>query len=97
MHIHTTDVSGGLGTPTYAAPEQLICENKMSQDISNLKPADIYPLGLIAFELFNVFTTGMERAIVITKLKETGKVPPSFQKEYPQMVRNISFVCVFAV
>jgi len=58
---------GGVGTVTYAAPEQK----------NGLRPynekADIYPLGLILFELFNgPWTTESERRMELSNVQHTG-------------------------
>jgi len=58
---------GGVGTVTYAAPEQK----------NGLRPynekADIYPLGLILFELFNgPWTTECERRMELNNVQHTG-------------------------
>ncbi|KAI9269865.1 kinase-like domain-containing protein [Sporodiniella umbellata] len=67
----------GVGTRTYAAPEQL---SGTTYD----EKADIYSLGIILFELFQPFTTGMERAYILNDLKYENKVPEAFKQSYPK-------------
>eukprot|EP01083_Nonionella_stella_P214444 772704_1 len=79
------NLTSGLGTPTYAAPEQLKTKNKTDYS----KPADIYPLGLILFELLNIFSTGMERAMALNQLKNTGKTNDDLKDKYMRMAYMI--------
>ena len=75
------ELTVGLGTPTYAAPEQL-----NHSDATYSKPADIYPLGLIAYELLNKWSTGMERVIAMNHLKSTFTInDANFKQRWPQM------------
>ena len=79
--------SYGVGTITYASPEQLLEEKHAHHTIS--KPAsysyetDIYSLGLILFELLYPFDTGMERVKVLTDLR-LGILPEDFVTELPK-------------
>ena len=79
----------GLGTPTYAAPEQ-INESQMNESQilhkTYSKPADIYPLGLIAYELLNKWSTGMERVIAMNQLKTKSIINDTkFKERWPRM------------
>eukprot|EP00045_Choanoeca_perplexa_P018495 m.292981 g.292981 ORF g.292981 m.292981 type:complete len:615 (-) comp17868_c0_seq1:55-1899(-) len=69
-------LSSGIGTATYAAPEQL-----QGHDYGN--KCDIYAMGIILFELFCLFSTDMERHESIHLLKQQQQVPPSFVQPYP--------------
>eukprot|EP00005_Dracoamoeba_jomungandri_P004553 CAMPEP_0174255264 /NCGR_PEP_ID=MMETSP0439-20130205/4607_1 /TAXON_ID=0 /ORGANISM="Stereomyxa ramosa, Strain Chinc5" /LENGTH=540 /DNA_ID=CAMNT_0015337371 /DNA_START=314 /DNA_END=1936 /DNA_ORIENTATION=- len=70
--------TGGVGTMTYAAPEQ------KEQHGSYNEKADIYSLGIILFELFNKpFATQMERLLLFSRLGE-GSMPSSFIIDYPE-------------
>ncbi|KAI9140952.1 kinase-like domain-containing protein [Paraphysoderma sedebokerense] len=69
--------SAGLGTPSYAAPEQLV-PNSVSTTAS-----DIYSLQLILFELYCPFQTLMERSRVLSDLKK-GIVPIELVKLFPK-------------
>lgn len=68
--------TAGVGTCTYASPEQLrnnIYDNK----------ADIYSLGIILFELYCHFGTEMERVKSIKELRQ-GRLPEDFCKKWPE-------------
>ncbi|KAI8997164.1 kinase-like domain-containing protein [Pilobolus umbonatus] len=69
----------GVGTRTYASPEQL-ADPPLPYD----EKVDIYSLGIILFELFQPFSTGMERADAIDKLKR-GVFPEGFLELYPKI------------
>lgn len=66
----------GVGTPSYAAPEQLGPGDYGTG-------ADVYSLGLLLFELSCVFETGMERATAFARLRDHGEVPDDLAAEYP--------------
>lgn len=67
----------GVGTVTYASPEQLNQEDYTQK-------SDIYSLGIICFELFYPISTQMERTRVLTDLKQRHKFPESFLKQWPK-------------
>ncbi|KAI9264309.1 kinase-like domain-containing protein [Phascolomyces articulosus] len=68
----------GVGTRTYASPEQLAhTPNAYDEKV------DIYSLGIIFFELYKPFSTAMERAAEIECLK-TGVFPDGFVEKYPK-------------
>ncbi|KAH3745153.1 Eukaryotic translation initiation factor 2-alpha kinase 1 [Pelomyxa schiedti] len=69
---HTT----GIGTSTYASPEQC------THGIYNEK-TDIFSLGLILLELYQIFATGMERAHVLSDARQ-GQLPLNLTMEYPE-------------
>ncbi|KAI8977225.1 hypothetical protein BDF20DRAFT_913581 [Mycotypha africana] len=69
----------GVGTRTYASPEQLAVPAQAYDE-----KVDIYSLGIILFELFQPFSTGMERADTIDKLKR-GIFPEGFLELYPKV------------
>lgn len=53
---------------------------------------DIYSLGIIFFELYQPFATGMERAESLKELKK-GVLPDYFVKKFPKEVsRDGSFL-----
>ena len=62
--------TSGVGTQAYAAPEQL---TKGQIDFKS----DMYSLGIILFELFNAFTTAMERSCAISSLRNSAALAES--------------------
>lgn len=67
----------GVGTATYASPEQLL------QEDYSLK-SDIYSLGIICFELFYPVATQMERMRVLDELKNHHRFPEAFLRQWPK-------------
>ncbi len=45
---------------------------------------DIYSLGVVVFELWYPFKTGMERVEKLRALRETGTLPPGFEERRPK-------------
>ena len=87
----------GVGTQTYAAPEQLNSRESDAkvleiQEVSNIKnsfcnfQSDIYSLGILLLELLNPFKTVMERYKTIEVLRSRGKVPDEVHVKWPEMV-----------
>jgi serine/threonine protein kinase len=72
-------LSLGVGTITYASPEQL---DEESIQIYNEK-TDIYSLGIILFELLVPMRTGMERALKLSDLRK-GILPQDFIAARPK-------------
>ncbi|XP_033001332.1 interferon-induced, double-stranded RNA-activated protein kinase [Lacerta agilis] len=62
------------GTPQYMAPEQ--------EGNTYGKEVDIFPLGLILFEMLYTFQTDHEKHKILKNIKE-GKFPEQFTKEFP--------------
>ncbi|KAJ3168925.1 Eukaryotic translation initiation factor 2-alpha kinase [Geranomyces variabilis] len=60
-----SDRTVGVGTVTYASPEQL----HPSQSTPYSSASDIYSLGIVLFELLQPFQTGMERARALQDLR----------------------------
>ncbi|OMH82404.1 Eukaryotic translation initiation factor 2-alpha kinase 3 [Zancudomyces culisetae] len=71
--------TSGIGTVTYAAPEQLADPSSSS---SYGYKADIYSLGIIFFELFYKFNTLMERHLVLKNLR-SAIFPADFESTWP--------------
>ncbi|TPX71470.1 hypothetical protein SpCBS45565_g01126 [Spizellomyces sp. 'palustris'] len=74
-----SDRTAGVGTVTYASPEQL----RPSLSTPYTPASDIYSLGIILFELLHPFATNMERARSLQALRE-GAMPEKFIEEYPE-------------
>ena len=70
-------MTSGLGTTTYAAPEQLTGGEYNEK-------SDIFSLGLLYFELIYPFATHMERVTVLKDLKDKQKFPPRFVRKFPK-------------
>ncbi|KAI7872798.1 kinase-like domain-containing protein [Spinellus fusiger] len=70
--------TSGVGTRTYASPEQLANPPRAYDE-----KTDIYSLGIIFFELYQPFTTAMERAETLDLLKR-GIFPQGFVERYPK-------------
>ena len=77
---HTT----GVGTLTYAAPEQL------KGSLYNTK-CDTYSLGVILFELFNQYSTEMERYKSLENLRKSI-IPDKIYKFWPVQARQIGLM-----
>jgi serine/threonine protein kinase len=72
----------GVGTTTYAPPEQLQFLSKF--EWHPIK-SDMFSLGVILMELFCPFSTGMERVICLQRLKPPERhLPPEFIRLFPQ-------------
>ncbi|KAI7883140.1 kinase-like protein [Lichtheimia hyalospora FSU 10163] len=78
MSFHHTTRTSGVGTMTYASPEQL-AKAPSAYD----EKVDIYSLGIIFFEMLQPFSTCMERAEAIEGLKQ-GIFPSGFVERYPR-------------
>ncbi|CAO3651471.1 unnamed protein product [Cunninghamella blakesleeana] len=76
----------GVGTRTYASPEQLAYSGKPYNE-----KVDIYSLGIILFELYQPFSTFMERADAINKLKN-AMLPDGFVEKYP---KEVSYLFIY--
>jgi len=72
--VHTR----GLGTPTYASPEQL---NGDAYD----QKTDIYSLGMVIFEMFNPTCTVMERHSLFARARNRD-FPEAMVARYPKVV-----------
>jgi len=73
----------GVGTASYASPEQLSGMNYTSQ-------SDMYSLGMILIELYAPFRTGHERVQAFSEARNhPPKVPLGIQKFSPKMAALI--------
>ncbi|CAG5112082.1 Oidioi.mRNA.OKI2018_I69.chr2.g6338.t1.cds [Oikopleura dioica] len=75
--IHT----GGIGTRLYMAPE-------LREGLPYSYPIDIYALGVILLELFEIFSTQQERVTVILRASE-GILPLSIRDNYSDVAALI--------
>lgn len=75
---YSTGESGAVGTALYAAPEQL-----NPRGFSITEKADSFSLGIVLFELFNVYPTEMERISCLTDLRVRQSVDEDFLRKYP--------------
>ncbi|KAJ1924325.1 hypothetical protein IWQ60_005281 [Tieghemiomyces parasiticus] len=71
-------LTSGVGTVTYAAPEQL----DTTRPVPYGTKADMFSLGIILFELLHPFATGMERVKVLEDLRR-GCLPEIFVARRP--------------
>jgi len=74
-----------VGTFVYMSPEQ-----KEKKPFT--QKTDIYAMGVIFFELYNLFGTQMERARALTKLHE-GQLPQEFRTKYLEESQLILWMC----
>lgn len=74
--------TAGVGTASYSAPEQL--EHGVARS-----HCDMFPLGLIAYELFHPFGSAMERAKDFGTLR-SGAVPSKFAGRWARLARLIA-------
>ncbi|CAF1127232.1 unnamed protein product [Adineta ricciae] len=72
------DESAGVGTPLYAPPEQLNSRHCIATCYS-----DSYSLGIVLFELFNIFGTESERCHLLADLRDYMEVGKTFAANYP--------------
>jgi serine/threonine protein kinase len=78
------DLTKDLGTYLYTAPE--IKKGKYDAK------ADMYSVGVILFELWNTWSTKMERAIMLEGLRH-GSLPSSFESQFPlqsELIRKLT-------
>jgi eukaryotic translation initiation factor 2-alpha kinase 4 len=77
----------GVGTPFYLAPEQ----EKIGSHYDH--KVDMYSLGVIFFEMFTRFGTGMERVEVLKRVRDNPpKLPESFEKQDPRKAEIIRWL-----
>ncbi len=70
----SSQMSAGVGTLFYRAPEQERSRGKYSY------PADMFSLGVVLFEMhMEPFRTKMERSKVMSELRDRGKYPSAFE------------------
>lgn len=74
--------TSGVGTATYAAPEQLIA------DFYDAK-VDMYSFGIVIYELWKPFSTSMERARHLNLLR-SHHIPSEFTQKYLKIGKLIT-------
>jgi serine/threonine protein kinase len=75
-----TQESTDYGTYIYCPPESTSFYTTKS---------DIYALGMILFELYCLFGSGMERSIVLSKFKDSRYIPDEMLSQYPMVCELI--------
>ena len=73
-----TNTTSSFSSPQYASPEQL----HPTPHTPYTPASDMYSLGIILFELLQPFTTQMERAQHLARLR-SAVFPPGFEKRFP--------------
>ena len=72
-----------IGTSFYIAPE--IQKRWPSYD----SKVDMYSLGIVVFELWHPFSTGMERILTLRDLKEKGQLPSQWKQDHPTIAKLV--------
>lgn len=72
-------MQGVLGTSFYISPE--IANGWASYD----ERADLFSLGVLAFEVFHPFSTGMERVKILGSLQADHVLPAAWAAAHPQV------------
>ena len=80
----TPEQTGVIGTSFYISPE--IAEGWPQHD----EKVDMYSLGIIVFELWHPFTTGMERVELLRDLRQLGKLPRQWEADHSQVLSSPS-------
>ncbi|CAD7701489.1 unnamed protein product [Ostreobium quekettii] len=81
-----SEMTGVCGTSFYISPE--IQENWAHYD----NKVDMFSLGVVVFELWHRFSTGMERVTLLRDLREKGKMPQDWEQANPQVARLIRWL-----
>lgn len=89
--VSQIDETGVCGTSFYIAPE--VANNWASYDFK----VDMYSLGVVVFELWHKFSTGMERSVILKNLQEKGIVPEAWEKQHPKVVPMDLFSGISAI
>ena len=84
-HLASVDGTTGVcGTSFYIAPEiEAEEEGRYNEKV------DIFSTGIIIFELWNRFSTEMERIVTLRDIRESGKLPKSFENENDRRVSTL--------
>ena len=52
----------------------------------------MFSLGIVVFELWHPFSTGMERAVLLRELREQRKMPEHWERNHPKVAHLIRWV-----
>ena len=75
--------SDAPGTPLYTAPDR-----------TRSTASDVYSLGVVLFEMFYCFGTGMERVVMIRKLRDANELPRRLEEERPAVFLMVKMMVV---
>ncbi|KAI9564513.1 hypothetical protein GHT06_008252 [Daphnia sinensis] len=81
--VGTRAATRGVGTHTYAAPEQLTSRESYAK-------SDIYSLGIVLLELLNPFETDMERYKTIENLRARCEISEEVKRKWPKMAMLVT-------
>eukprot|EP00899_Mesostigma_viride_P013262 jgi/Mesvir1/21937/Mv12105-RA.1 len=84
--VHEDSTTGPVGTYLYTAPEI----EKQWADVT--EKADMYSLGVVCFEMWERFATGMERAVLLNDLRQKQQLPDKFRKKFPKQSTVIQWL-----
>lgn len=73
-----SDTTGVCGTSYYISPE--IVNGWASYD----EKVDLFSLGVVVFELWHPFETAMERVVMLSALRDSGKLPETWAQTHPK-------------
>eukprot|EP00955_Chlamydomonas_euryale_P113661 366229-Chlamydomonas_euryale.AAC.14 len=78
-----SEATGVCGTSFYISPE--ISNGWASYD----EKVDLFSLGVVVFEMWHPFSTGMERVVMLGALRESGKLPERWEQDHPKVAALI--------
>ena len=83
--------------PCCAAAE--VCPTELLTPVVSLLPpqgwasydakVDLFSLGVVVFEMWHPFSTGMERVLLLQALRDQGKLPEVFERDHLQVAKLI--------
>jgi len=82
MSAAESTITRGVGTQSYASPEQI-------NDQETSSKSDIYSLGIVFLELLSCFQTVMERYRTIETLRNNNKLPETISRSWPALANVI--------